>query len=342
MEEIKQPFYKKLIASIKDFDKYQEFAVEGVKQGFKYFFRLLLLLSIVVTIGVTVKTGQIISKNINYLKNGDIDFKYEDKKLYINSQDGIIYENSDDIDGIIIVDTNDISEEKMSEYQKKFALYNNGIFLTKDNITIKNEMIQGSIIQSYEEIAKQYNIEDFNKTQFIEYFSEARMIGIYASIFIALLIVFTFMYIIELMVEAITPMILGYISARFIGLKLKISNIFTITVHAMSLSIILRTIYIIVNLYTGFYIKYFNAMYITIIYIYVITALFIIRSNLIKQQLELMKIIEEQKNVKEEIKERENKEKDDNTDEKKDGEKKEDSDKEKKDNNIGKEANGEV
>lgn len=337
MEKSKEPFYKKVISSIKDFDKYQEFATEGTSNALKYFFKLTLLLSIVVAIAFTIKTGQNINKGIAYIKNDSPYFKYENGNLFVDSNEGIIYENSEEFNGVIIVDTNDISEEKMAEYKKKLALYNNGILLTKDKITVKNEMLNEEVNQSYEEVAKKYDVEKFDKNTIIGELKTSKIVAMYISIYILLFIVFAMLYILELLMEAILPMIFGYISARIIGLKLRVSNIFSITVHAMTLPVLLYMIYIIVNLSTGFYIKYFNTMYVTIMSIYIITALFIIRSNLIKQQIELMKIIEEQKNVKEEIKERDKDQETDKEDKEKEKEKKED-----KDNNIGKEANGEV
>lgn len=337
MEKSKEPFYKKVISSIKDFDKYQEFATEGTSNALKYFFKLTLLLSIVVAIAFTIKTGQNINKGIAYIKNDSPYFKYENGNLFVDSNEGIIYENSEEFNGVIIVDTNDISEEKMAEYKKKLALYNNGILLTKDKITVKNEMLNEEVNQSYEEVAKKYDVEKFDKNTIIEELKTSKIVAMYISIYVLLFIVFAMLYILELLMEAILPMIFGYISARIIGLKLRVSNIFSIAVHAMTLPVLLYMIYIIVNLSTGFYIKYFNTMYVTIMSIYIITALFIIRSNLIKQQIELMKIIEEQKNVKEEIKERDKDQETDKEDKEKEKEKKED-----KDNNIGKEANGEV
>lgn len=342
MEELKEPFYKKIIASIKDFDKYQEFATQNVNSGIKYFLKLLLLLTIVAAVTFTVKAGQTITQTVNYLRNESPNFKYEDGTLDVDSSEAIIYEDSNNFNGIIIVDTNsEISEEKLSEYKKKFALYNNGILILREKITVKNELINEEVTQTYKEIFTHYNIGNFDKENIVSYITTSKMITVYASIFLSLVLVFAMLYLLELLLEAVTPMIFGYIAARFIGLKLKASNMFNITVHAMTLSVVLRIFYIIINVATGFYIKYFDTMYITLIYIYVITALFIIRSNLIKQQIELMKIIEEQKNVKQEIKEQDNREKENNEEkEEKDKPKKED--KEEKDNNIGKEANGEV
>ena len=84
-------------------------------------------------------------------------------------------------------------------------------------------------------------------------------------------------------------------------------------------------------------------MYRGIAYIYVITAVFLIRQSLIKQQMELTTIVQKQKELKQQLEEKE-KEKQEQEPKEKDEQKdnKEDESNDKKDNNVGKEANGEV
>ena len=342
MEEVKQPFYKKVIASIKDFDRYQEFATQSLSSGIKYFFKLLLILVILISVIDTFKFVQTVNETVNYIKDYSPYFKYEDGKLYVDSVEGFMYEDSEVLKGILIIDANEeISEEKLAEYEKKFKLYNNGILMYKDKITVKNELQVGEVTQTYSDILSQYNIGNFDKDDFISFFSDSKMLVVYISMFISLFITWFSYYLAILLLENLIPMIFGYLMARLIGVKLRIGNMINITVHAITLPIVLRLLYVIVNTATGFEIKYFEMMCVTIVYIYIITAVILIRSNLIKQQIELMKIVEEQKNVREEIKEQEDKkeEKKEEQDEKKQEDKE---NKEQKDNNIGKEANGEV
>jgi len=81
--------------------------------------------------------------------------------------------------------------------------------------------------------------------------------------------------------------------------------------YALTLSIILNIIYLAVNILTGFTITYFGIGYNLISYIYLVTAILIIKSDLIKQQMELMRIIEVQKQVKKDFEERKEREKED-------------------------------
>ena len=52
---------------------------------------------------------------------------------------------------------------------------------------------------------------------------------------------------------------------------------------------------------TGFEIKYFGIMYNTISYIYLITAIILIKSDIIKKQTEFMRVVEEQEKIKLEL-----------------------------------------
>jgi len=90
--------------------------------------------------------------------------------------------------------------------------------------------------------------------------------------------------------------------------RLKVSALYNIAVYALTLPIILNLMYIIINMFTGFTVKYFQVMYTAISYIYVISSIYVTSS--IKKQRELMKIMSELEKVKEEIarKEREKKE----------------------------------
>ena len=97
------------------------------------------------------------------------------------------------------------------------------------------------------------------------------------------------------LLDVFTLSLFGLITCFMAKIKMNYKAIFNMSIFALTLSMILRTIYFVVNLLTGFEIKYFDVMYVAISYISLVAAIFIIKSNVIKQHLELMKIIEENK-----------------------------------------------
>ena len=89
------------------------------------------------------------------------------------------------------------------------------------------------------------------------------------------------------MTLGITPTPLWY------GINYK--SIFSMSIFFFFLSIVLKIIYIGLNFLIGFEIKNFDIMYISIAYICLAAAIFMIKVDVIKQQMELMKIIEDGK-----------------------------------------------
>ena len=136
---------------------------------------------------------------------------------------------------------------------------------------------------------------------------------------------------ISTLLDVFTLSIFGILTCFFTKIKMNYKALFNMSIYALTLSVILRTVYFAITTLTSFKIKYFDIMYIAISYISLAAAIFIIKSNIIKQHLELMKIIEESKekiedtfSINKKPKEKEDEDKDKDENEKKDEEQKED------------------
>lgn len=97
------------------------------------------------------------------------------------------------------------------------------------------------------------------------------------------------MYIMWLMVAILTSFI-GWIALVFLRIKMKYSKLFTLSIYASTLSVILTVIYTMLNAFAGVYIDMFDYLSILIAYIYITAVIYMIRSDLIKQQIELIRI----------------------------------------------------
>lgn len=122
------------------------------------------------------------------------------------------------------------------------------------------------------------------------------------------------------LIDVLTLSIFGLITGLMAKIKIKYKALFNMSIYAITLSVILRTIYLVIVYLTTFRIKYFDIMYIAISYISLAAAIFIIKSNLIKHQMQLMKIIEDSKEIANETftiekKDEEEEKKDDDSDE---------------------------
>ena len=135
-------------------------------------------------------------------------------------------------------------------------------------------------------------------------------------------------FFVAILLDVVTLSIFGLFTCIIARIKMNYKAVFNMSIYALTLSIILRIAYVVITMLTDFQIKYFDIMYIAVAYITLAAAIFLIKSDVIKQHLELMKILEESKEKIEQtiVIPRKNKEEDKNEDGKKDekDEKKED------------------
>lgn len=216
--------------------------------------------------------------------------------------------NDEEVLQIIIINTN-AENEVENEYKNKINKYENGIVLLSDKVIYKNSMLSQNIEYSYENILDSYSIQEFEKQDVVNFINSINGIGLYSGFVLFVAMYMFTIYFISTLIDALMLAVLGFILARIVGIKIKFKATFNMGIYALTLPIILNLVYIVINSFTGFTIRYFQWMYTTISYIYVIVAILIIKTDLINRQMELMKIIEEQEKVKKELEEREQKEK---------------------------------
>ena len=301
-ENKKNNFFKNFLKSIKDLDKYEDFAIESPKTAFKYFLKLILIFVVIIAIFYTYQIMNNTNKVYSNLVNKIPDFSYSQGSLNINSQEPIIIDDYKDSFGKIIIDTN-ISENEIEKYEKE-----SGILFLKDKcIVLSNTM--GSITYNYADLASNYNITEFTKQDIIEYVQGLNIVSVSISIYLVIAIYLFMVYFISILIDVLLLSLLALLISRISRIRLKYAPSFAIAIHSISLPVLLNLIYIIVNLLIGFRIKYFQLMYSIISYIYVIVAVLMIKTDFTNRQTELIRLAEEQKRVKEQMKQKQEEEK---------------------------------
>ena len=124
--------------------------------------------------------------------------------------------------------------------------------------------------------------------------------------------------------------IFGYLTTWIAKIRMRFVAVFNMAVYSLTLSTILNMIYIAINIFVPFTMEYFQVMYVTVAAIYLIAAIFLLKSEYIKRQAELMKLAEAQEIVKKELEEKEEEEKEKEEREKEKKERKEKDKKEEK------------
>ncbi len=297
----KTNFLKQALKSIKDLDKYEDFALELPRKSFKYLLKLITLFCIIICVFYTYQIVNNINKIYANLKNNLPDFSYSNGNLILDSQEPVVIEEYKDVLGKIVIDTN----SDLDKYEEDKEI---GIVLLKDKLVVLSNNGMGQVTYKYIDLIQGYGVTEFTKQDAINYIDNINIISIYASIY---LVIFGYLFIaygISILLDVLLLSVLAYIVSRISGMRMKFAPSFSIGAHSITLSVVLNLIYIIVNLFTGYTIKYFGLMYSTISYIYVIVAILMIKTDFINRQMELIKLAEERKKVKEELKQQEKQE----------------------------------
>ena len=342
MNNGKKSFLKRVITSVTDFEKYSEFAVENINVAIKYLIKLMCIFVLVISMCFVGKIAITANNAINFIKNNIESISYKDGILTVDDNKNIKIEDEKNIPPVVIIDTTQ-SDEKNKENIDNINNYDMGVLILSDKIVLKNTIVNENIEYKYTDIAKKYNVPEFDKQGLIDYINNMNMANIYL---IALSIIFIYTYVIyftSTVIDAITLGVLGIIISRLSGIRIKYRALFNMSVYSLTLPIILNLIYIVVNTFTGYTIKYFEFMYTTVSYIYLIVAILMIKADLITTHREVIKIEETQKEVRKQMQEEKDKEneekKDENDDEQADNADNKENNKENKENkNVGDEA----
>ena len=347
MERNKLSFFKKIRISIFDFDGYQDLAAEKISKTIIYIALLMLIFSIVVSTVYVFQCFELINQAKNYISNNIAEIKYEDYQMTViptNGEEITEIDVNNIINSNIIINTQTTDEAKIQESIDKISKQNNGILFLKDRIIIKTELSTKLMEYSYKDISEEYNINKIDKQEIIDILSGQPMYTFLVAFFIVMLIYLFIIYFSSILIDIFLLAILAYIVTRLAGLRLKYSAIYNIATYSLTLPVLLNIIYVVVNRFTGFTIEYFQIMYTAIASIYIITSILMIKSDVIKKQYELNKIIEEQERVRQELKrkEEEQKEKEEQERREKEKVKKEEKERHKKEREEKKKEEGKI
>lgn len=320
----KMGFFKRIKWAIFHLEDYDLFAVERTKKALGYFIKLIILFTAVICVGIAYQFGENFYQTINLIDEKMPNFTFNDGKLEAEQDAEILSEKI----GVILVNKSNDAESKEKSLEK-IRTYTSGILFLEDKIAVKLPASEGIVIYEYSQLVKQYNLQNFTKQQAIDYMRSINKVSLYASFYFASFIYLFSIYLITTFMDVILLSILGILTSFIARIKLKYLPTLNISVYSLTLPILLNAIYIVVNCFTGFEIKYFQVMYNAVAYIYIVTAILMIKSEMMKQEIELMKLEEEQKKVKEEIERQKEEEKQKEEQKRREKEKKEKKDQEK-------------
>lgn len=316
--ETRKNFFQKLWTSITDFEKYEEFAADKVSSVIKYLLILTSIFTISIASAYTYKFYTIIQDTKEYISENIEEMTLEHGKLKVLADEPIIIENDNNVIPIIIIDTSENADEE--KFIERISAYQNGMIFLSDRAIVSSNLLTQNENIYYSNIFTE-NIQ--NKQELMNLMSGNNMTYTYILFLVTIFVYLFVVYFVSNLIDGVVLGVLGYIFARIVRLRLRFKATFNIGIHAISLPIVLNLIYIIVNTFTGFEVTYFQWMYEAISYIYVAVAILMIKTEIINQKIQLIKLEQIQAKVAEEEQTEENQEKQEKDKEKDKEEKKE-------------------
>ena len=316
----KKSFFKRIKYAIFKLENYGEFILERTRLSVTYFLKLILLVSIIITAVSTYNFNIIVTKGFNYIKNELPDFNYSEGNLEF-AENKEAYD--EELDFYTIINTkSELTDNIEEDLKNKVKDYELSLILLRDKIILTE---YGQAVEyKYIDLEQQYGIEILNKQDLISILDSIGVFGINSTYFIASLLSIYIVNLITIVVDVLLVFAFGLIISKLCGVNMPSAKVLSISIYSLTLSILLSTIYSVIYSLTGFVIEYFDIMYLMVAYVYLIAAILIIKSDVIKQKMELQKIIEVQKQVKKEMEEQKQEEnkKNDKEDDKKEKNKK--------------------
>lgn len=307
-KKTKKGFFQKIWDSITKLEKYPDLAAEGLGKAFSYLCKIVAIFAIILCLGMLYQSYQIMQEGIRYLQNEFPDFAYKEGTLDVLAEKRLTIAEEDSYVGRTIIDTKTEDEQTINQYINELNKAGGGMIVLKNKAILKNGAVAGTISYNYNEFLDRMGITEFNKQSVIDYANSPQVISLYVSVFITIFIYSFMMYLLTTLSNVVFLSIFGYLATWIAHIKMKFLPVFNMSIYAFTLSIILNMLYVGVNVFVDFKMEYFQVMYVSVAAIYLVAAIFLLKTEFMKQQIELMKIAEAQELVRKEMQEREEKE----------------------------------
>ena len=323
----KKGFFKKVWYSITKIEKYGEMAAEGIPRAIKYTIKLALIISAIIALGSVYQSNQLMKKGKEFIETQVGDFNYKDGILSVPKEETIIAPSS--TFGQIVINTNIETNEEADNIINSIDS-SKVIILLRDRVVVKGVNSKGAVIYKYADLMQGINITEINKQDLIDFLSSSDLWKLYVTIFLAITIGVLIALVLQILWYSIILAIFGFIVTFFSSIKIRFAAIFNMSCYAFTLSVLMQGLYMMVQMFTKFEVKYFIVMYIAVAAIYLIAAIFIIKSDFVKQQIEKDKNTAEKKEIEKENENKEEKKQNDKKPEEQDEEKEKDKGKKEK------------
>lgn len=182
-----------------------------------------------------------------------------------------------------------------------FVYQDSKLEIDKNDLTTDEKKSTAEVMKQLSPSIKEiFSGQTYSKTDLMQYVQENERNIVIIGVAVVFIEGIFDLFIFWIMIAILTSFI-GWIVLKFLRIKMKYSRLYALSTYASTLSIILTVIYTMLNTFFGVYIDVFDYLSMLISYIYITAVIYMIKSDLIKQQLELIRIATVQAQVKEQL-----------------------------------------
>lgn len=268
--------FKKIWYSIGKPKKYEEMSAEGLKKALKYITVLIILFSFIIA-GISVyKIHQNYEEQRVYVEEKLPELSYSKGTLKFETENEIILEDEtvqNIVGGTVIINTNSSDEALIESYQNEILESgNNGVILLTEKLILVSSSTETKSVQySYSELFEEYFGEDleFKKADVINYLNEVSYLSYFMTYTVTY---FVSMYII-LAVNILVMSLVGLLYVKLFKINKKYKDNLILSIYASTIAVLLNILYYILLGIFNIGIPYFDVVYISVPYIYLIISL---------------------------------------------------------------------
>lgn len=275
--------FKKIGYSVGNTKKYEEMAQEGILKAIKYITILIIIFSFIIAGLAVYKINESYKEQIDYIQANIPELTYGEGILKFDTENDIILSDEiveRNIGGKVIINTNNYSEELEKTYTEQITNDGgNGIILFSENMVMISQKDEEIVTNkySYAELFEDTFEEDieFNKQDVMNYLNNIPYIQYFMMYSVTY---FVSMFII-MAVNILVMSAVGLLYVKIMKLNVKYANVLSMSIYANTIAVLLNIVYYLIQVLFTVAIPYFDVVYISIPYIYLIKALFEIRQK---------------------------------------------------------------
>ena len=309
-------FFNTLKTSIFQFDKYYEIMQQKTRKMILFLFEIIVIVAVIITGVVIMRLNNAYDYIYKFAQDNLPDFTITKDGFHMEIDEPLIYNNSEFFNSVVVFDNGEDNKQYLSEATKSNVAY---LVITKNSLVFKvpemltteykfkdifadkttstntvnnventventtENVVENATENTTENKTTEKNSEkSINKQYILNTFNQESIGNTIRNLALYLFLLLFLSLMLISVINIVALAVLGYAFSKILRLPFKFSSVFNMAVASSTLPTILLCVYMVINILTGFVIEKFDILYAVLSYIYLVAAILILRSNMIK------------------------------------------------------------